>query len=59
MSKTNSKKVGIRVGRSGDGSPIETRSQARGIVNIDRPKRRSKNRCRRKGRDGNPRNREW
>lgn len=48
--------VAALTGRGGEGSPIETRCQARGIVQTDRRKRASKNRCRRKGRVGNPRN---
>ena len=48
--------VAALTGRGGEGSPIETRCQARGIIQEDRRKRASKNRCRRKGRAGNPRN---
>jgi hypothetical protein len=65
MSKRSERKRRRRLGLSqdlsgrGDGSPIETRCQARGLVTTDRPKRRSKNACRRKGRQGNPRNQEW
>jgi hypothetical protein len=42
--------------KGADGSPIETRCQARGMVAVDRKKARNRNRCRRKGRANNPRN---
>ena len=51
MSRTK-RNINILTGRAGAGSPIESRSQARGIVECDRRKRASKNRCRRKGRQG-------
>lgn len=52
MSKSKRKRraIAARTGRGGEGSPIETRCQARGIIQTDRRKQRSKDACRRKGR---------
>ena len=55
--RQNRRNVASLTGRSSLGSPIETRCQARGLITVDRRKRSSKNKCRRKGRQGNPRNR--